>query len=178
MSRPVPHALFALLSIASCAFGIARAAAPHSPGECEVWARELGFARAVAEHDAAAFAEHIASGAVFGAGGDRQRRGRDAIAQAWAGIVEGREITIEWYPTRTTVGGEAGIAWSQGPSLVVLAPGTDRAEYRLGRFHSVWRRGEDGVWRVLFDDGVEGVPATPEQVRAFREGRRETCPAG
>ena len=178
MSRPVPYAFFVVLSLASCVIGIARAAGPHSPAECEVWARELGFARAVAEHDAAAFAEHIASGAVFGAGSERQRRGRDAIAQAWAGIVEGREITIEWYPTRTTVGGEAGIAWSQGPSLVVLAPGTDRAEYRLGRFHSVWRRGEDGVWRVLFDDGVEGVPATPEQVRAFREGRRETCPAG
>lgn len=178
MSRPVPHALFAATMFVFCAIGTARAAGPHSPAECEVWARELGFARAVAEHDAAAFAEHIAPGAVFGAGGERQRRGRDAIAQAWAGIVEGREITIEWYPTRTTVGGEAGIAWSQGPSLVVLAPGTDRAEYRLGRFHSVWRRGEDGVWRVLFDDGVEGVPATPEQVRAFREGRREACPAG
>lgn len=160
------------LSAASPAF-----AAAHSPVECEVWARELGFARSVATHDAEGFAEHVHAGAVFGAGSERQYRGREAIARAWADIVEGRRLTIEWYPTRTTVGGEDGIAWSQGPALVVRHPGTAQAEYRFGGFRSVWRRGEDGVWRVLFDDGIESVPATPEQVRAFREARRDACPA-
>lgn len=157
---------------------VSAASGAHSPAECEVWARELGFARSVATHDADAFAEHLHAGAVFGAGSERQHRGREAIVRAWAGIVEGRALTIEWYPTRTTVGGEDGIAWSQGPSLVVLNPGTERAEYRLGGFHSVWRRGEDDIWRVLFDDGIESAPATPEQVRAFRQGRRDACPAG
>lgn len=150
----------------------------HSPAECEVWARELSFARTVAEHDAAGFAAHLEPGAVFGAGRARQSRGREAIAARWAAIVEGRALTIEWYPVRTTVGGVDGIAWSQGPALIVLEPGTPRARYSIGSFHSVWRRGEDGVWRVLFDDGTEDVPATPEQVAAFRAGRRETCPTG
>lgn len=150
----------------------------HSPAECEVWARELSFARTVAEHDGAGFAAHVEPGAVFGAGRARQSRGREAIAARWAGIVEGRALTIEWYPVRTTVAGVDGIAWSQGPALIILEPGTPRARYSLGSFQSVWRRGADGVWRVLFDDGTEDVPATPEQVAAFRAGRRETCPAG
>lgn len=155
----------------------AQAAVVLSPAECEVWARELGFAASVAAHDAAAFAEHVDPGAVFGAGRERQARGREAVVARWAGIVAGRDATIVWYPERTTVGGAPGIAWSEGPSLVIAHPGTDAETFTLGRFHSVWRRGEDGAWRVLYDDGVDLGPATPAQVEAFRAGRRDACPA-
>lgn len=156
---------------------LAQAGVALSPAECEVWTRELGFAAAVAAHDAAAFAEHVDPGAVFGAGRERQARGREAVVARWAGIVAGEDVTIEWHPERTTVGGVPGIAWSEGPSLVIEHPGTEAARYSLGRFHSVWRRGEDGVWRVLYDDGIDLGPATPAQVEAFRAGRREACPA-
>lgn len=176
--RPATLAVLVALPLACGSAATARAAGPHSPAECEVWARESSFAKSVADHDAEAFAEHVHPGAVFGAGGDRQRRGREAVVRAWASIVEGKQLTIEWYPTRTTIGGEGDIAWSQGPALIVVDPGTERTEYRLGGFHSVWHHGGDGVWRVLFDDGIESVTATPEQIRAFREGRREACPAG
>lgn len=44
------------------------AIAPLTAAECEVWARELGFARSVAEHDAATFASHLHPGAAFGSG--------------------------------------------------------------------------------------------------------------
>jgi ketosteroid isomerase-like protein len=151
-------------------------AAAYTIEECAVWARELSFADSVVRHDAAAFAEHLEPGAVFGAGSDARSRGRDAIVERWRRIIEGRQVTIEWYPTRTTIGGVDGIAWSEGPALMITDPGTPRAAYRLGRFRSVWRRGEDGVWRVLFDDGDDARPATAEEVRAFRAGRRESCP--
>ena len=169
-----------MLSFVSClaASAPAWAAAPHSPVECEVWARELSFARTVADHDPAAFADHVAAGAVFGAGRARQTRGREAIVARWGGIIEGKHVTIEWYPLRTTVGGVDGIAWSEGPSLTIENPGAADAKYSLGGYRSVWHRETDGVWRVLFDDGSDSVPATPEQVQAFRDGRRETCPAG
>lgn len=172
------RALFAACAALLFPFAAAAAPAALSPAECEVWARELDFAASVARHDAAAFADHVDAGAVFGAGRERQARGRDAVVARWAGIVEGKAVTIEWYPERTTVGGVAGIAWSEGPSLVIEHPGTDAETFTLGRFHSVWRRGEDGVWRVLFDDGIDRGPADAEQVRAFRAGRREACPAG
>lgn len=157
---------------------LAEAAVSLSPAECEVWARELDFAASVAHHDAAAFADHVDPGAVFGAGRERQARGSDAVVARWAGIVEGKAVTIAWYPERTTVGDVAGIAWSEGPSLVIEHPGTDAETFTLGRFHSVWRRGEDGIWRVLFDDGLDRGPADADQVRAFHAGRREACPAG
>lgn len=167
----------ASLALACLPLTGAQAAVALSPDECEVWARELDFAASVAAHDAAAFAEHVDPGAVFGAGRAQQTRGREAVAARWAGIVAGKDLTIAWYPERTTVGGVAGIAWSEGPSLVIAHPGTDAEAFTLGRFHSVWRRGEDGVWRVLYDDGIDLGPATPAQVEAFRAARREPCPA-
>lgn len=178
LSRDMHRGRSRLLAVAALVAGLSASgpATAFSIEECAVWARELSFAGTVARHDAEAFAEHVESGAVFGAGGDARSRGRDAIVERWRQIIEGKRVTIEWYPTQTTVGGVDGIAWSEGPALVITDPGTPRQAYRLGRFRSVWRRGEDGTWRVLFDDGDEARPATDEEVRAFRAGRRDTCP--
>ncbi|HJW46567.1 MAG TPA: hypothetical protein VJ484_08755, partial [Lysobacter sp.] len=44
--------------------------------ECTVWQREQSFASSVAEHDAIAFAEHIAEDAVFDVGRADAIRGR------------------------------------------------------------------------------------------------------
>lgn len=144
--------------------------------ECEVWTRELSFAQSVADHDGAAFASHLEPEAAFGASQAQPTRGRDAIAKRWTGIVEGKRFKLSWYPTRTTIGGVGDIAWSSGPSLFEdLDPKTTQ-RYRIGAFHSVWHRGADGVWRVLFDDGVDPRPTTQAEALAFREGRQATCP--
>lgn len=149
-----------------------------SAGECEVWARELSFAKSVADHDAAAFASHLQAGAAFGASRAAPTRGRDAIAQRWAGIVDGKAVRLEWYPTRVTIGGAKDVAWSSGPSLFEdLAPDA-KQRFSIGAFHSVWHRDGDGVWRVLFDDGIEGRPVTSAEAMAFRDARRMACPRG
>lgn len=84
--------------------------------------------------------------------------------------------TAGWYPTRTTIGGVSDVASSSGPALYEdLRPGAD-SRYSLGAFHSVWHRGSDGVWRVLFDDGIEPKPAIEAEVAAFRAGRKPVCP--
>ena len=146
--------------------------------ECEVWARELSFAQSVADHDAKAFAAHIETDAAFGASQPQPTRGREEIARRWAGIVEGKRLKLSWYPTRTTIGpGSAkDVAWSSGPSLFEDLDPKSTQRYRIGAFHSVWRRGADGTWRVLFDDGVDPRPATEAEATAFREGRQTTCP--
>lgn len=149
-----------------------------SPAECEVWARELSFAQSVADHDAAAFASHIETDAAFGASQPQPTRGRTEIATRWAGIVEGRRFKLSWYPTRTTIGAGSAkdVAWSSGPSLFEDLDPKSTQRFRIGAFHSVWHRGSDGVWRVLFDDGVDPRPVTEAEATAFREGRQATCP--
>lgn len=147
-----------------------------SPAECEVWARELSFAQSVADHDAAAFASHVEADAAFSAESPEPLRGREEITRQWGGLISGKDLLLSWYPTRTTIGGAPGVASSSGPALYEdLRPGT-KQRFRIGAFHSVWHRGPDGVWRVLFDGGQEPVPATDAQVTAFRAGRSVACP--
>ena len=154
---------------------VARPPAVAADARCVVWARELSFADAVARHDAAAFAEHVHPDAVFRPSTDQPRRGRAAVAQSWAGIIRGDGVTVEWYPARIAVGTDD-VAYSSGPALWIVQ-GKDGTTYETGSFHSVWKRDADGAWRVLFDDGSEGKPASPTEVAAFRAARRAACPA-
>jgi ketosteroid isomerase-like protein len=146
--------------------------------ECEVWARELSFAKSVADHDAVAFAEHIDPGAAFAAESPEPLRGRSAITQQWDGIIQGKRVLLSWYPTRTTIAGAPDVAISSGPALFEDPHPGANPRYRLGAFHSVWHRSTDGAWRVLFDDGQAPTPVTDAQVEAFRTGRQERCPQG
>lgn len=155
------------------------AIAPLTAAECEVWARELGFARSVAEHDAAAFASHLHPGAAFGSGQPQPLRGRDAVVAGWAHIIAGKGVSLDWYPTRVTIGDAEDVAWSSGPALFDWAA-TETAPRRqaLATFHSVWRKDADGTWRVLFDEGAGMRPATADDIAAFHAGRPARCPGG
>lgn len=159
----------------------AQAAAPPAPSlsaaECAVWTRETSFAQSVATHDAAAFAEHLHPQAVFGAKQPQPTRGRDAIAQGWAGLIAGTRLKLHWYPAVVAIGGESDIAYSSGPALYEAVDPKVQPRYRLGGFQSVWHKGTDGTWRVLFDDGIEPRPATEAEVAAFHAGRKP-CPQG
>ena len=176
-----PTMLLAGLLVPAFAAAQQGAAAPPVPAlgeaECEVWARELSFAQSVAAHDAAAFREHLEEGAVFGTKSPAPQRGRDAIVGAWAGLIDGSALVLRWYPTMVAVDGSGELAYSSGPSLYEKA-GAQGPEYRIGAFQSIWRRGDDGVWRVVFDDGIRPQPATAEDAEAFAKRRREDCPRG
>lgn len=151
----------------------AAVASPAPPDECAVWMREMSFARTVAEHDAAAFAEHLAPDAVFAVGTPRPVRGAQAIAADWAGIVRGDGLRLEWYPTSTTVSGD--LAWSSGPALFERTDGREPWLAR-GSFQSVWRREPDGRWRVVFDTGTAPQPIDEANAAAFRAARPAACP--
>lgn len=140
---------------------------------CQVWARELSFARSVADHDAAAFSAHLHPHAVFGVSG-QPTQGRDAIAAQWKGIIDGTAMVLEWYPEIVVEGGD-GLVHSSGPALY---RNTSTGDYRRSRYSSVWQRGaHDGTWRVVFDDGTPPEPADEAEVAAFRQGRALDCPA-
>ena len=156
--------------------------APSHPGlthaaRCEVWARELSFARSVADHNATAFADHVHTDAVFGPSTPEPARGRDAVVRQWGGLIAGKGLRLYWYPAQVVVAGTGDHAWSTGPALYDDPSPTAKHRYRLGRFNSVWRRDPDGAWRVLFDDGNAPQPASEEEAATFHAGRVETCPS-
>jgi len=164
--------------LAAVVAGSGNAAGPAVPAagdeaRCTVWARELGFADALARHDATAFAGFLHADAVFGVG--RQPvRGRAAILADWMPLIEGKALELRWYPERVSLGGDGRTAYSSGPALY---RNPRDGSYRLGRFGSVWQQDTDGQWRVIFDDGIRPVPVDAAGVKAFEAGRRDACPA-
>lgn len=183
--------LVALVAASASAHPAAPAAAEPAPpaanlmaDECVVWARELSFAQSVAGHDPIAFAGHLHPDTAFGSSRPLPTRGRDAITARWSYIIEGKAFALEWYPTRVTIGPAgataadpaADIAWSSGPALFEDRAPDAKARYTLSAFRSVWYRGADRVWRVLFDEGTEPKPATDAEVDAFHRGRPSLCP--
>jgi ketosteroid isomerase-like protein len=146
-----------------------------SADECAVWARELAFADSVERHDAKAFAEFVNPGAVFAATRPVPLRGREAILQRWAKIIDGTAVKLWWYPTAVAIGGVGDVAYSSGPALYESTDPKETQRYSIGGFQSVWHKDADGTWRVLFDDGIEPKPASEADVAAFRAGRK-ACP--
>ena len=152
-------------------------ATPHATEACAVWEGETGFARSVAEHDAVAFAQYLDPGAVFIGGDDSAMHGRDAVAAGWSGLIEGKGLLMRWYPDAVDVSADGKLALSRGPFLIDNPALPDDRRYRIGRFISVWRKSDDGQWRVAFDGGGGNrpVPATPAEADALAAARR-ACP--
>jgi len=160
-----------------------RAAAVASPAttasaQCAVWNRELSFAKSVADHDAAAFSEHLHAEAVFLDGDGSVLHGRQAVADGWRPIVEGKKIALSWHPTTVIAGAEPGVALSRGPYLLEDLRPDAKERFRTGTFQSTWVRGADGVWRVFIDGGTPPpVPATAEQAEKIKAELHAPCTA-
>ena len=149
------------------------ASAAADSARCQVWQRELGFARSVADHDPVAFAEHLHPRVVFG----MERKpsvGREKIVADWQDLIDGSALKLEWYPDAVVVGGDGRTAYSSGPALY-QDPKT--GAFRHGRFRTVWQVDGDGAWRVIFDEGNRPEPADAAAVQAFRNGSGKACAA-
>ena len=144
---PVRRALFDMY-VAQPAIGAALRDASASGAAAlaaDVRAAETAFARTMAARDHAAFTAMLADEAVF-FGSQRILRGRTAVSEGWRPFFDGTQAPFSWAPERVEVLDSGTLALSSGP---VFDPGGART----GTFNSVWRRGDDGRWRIVFDNG-------------------------
>jgi ketosteroid isomerase-like protein len=119
--------------------------AQRAGAEAEVRAREIAFAKTMADRDLEAFVTFVSPEAIF-FNGETPLRGIDAIRAAWAPFFEGPEAPFSWSPDVVQVLESGDLALSSGPVL-------DPSGAQVGRFNSIWRRDSDGLWRVVFDKG-------------------------
>ena len=110
-----------------------------------VEAREIAFAKSMADRDIEAFATFVSDEAVF-FNGSEPLRGKQAVVDAWSRFFEAPDAPFSWHPDVVVVLDSGTLALSSGP--VYAADGSV-----IGRFNSVWRRESEGIWRVVFDKG-------------------------
>ena len=150
-----------------------------SIAECAVWDRERSFAQSVEAHDAVAFAEHIREDAVFEAGTPAPTRGRTGVVENWKDIIAGKGIVLRWYPDIVTIGGNPDIALSHGVFWLQDDSPTAKQRFRTGSFNTIWQKGTDGVWKVLFDwGGTPPVAVAAEDLGKLKAALPASCPHG
>ena len=134
-----------LVAVLACALvPVASAEAPDALA-AKVRAREVAFAKTMADRDHAAFKAFVADEALF-MGSETVLRGREAVAQGWRPYFEGEKAPFAWAPERVEVVDSGTLAISTGPVF-------DPEGRRVGTFNSTWRLEKDGIWRVVLDIG-------------------------
>jgi ketosteroid isomerase-like protein len=124
---------------------------PHEPRpdgaalRSEVEATERAFARTMAQRDFAAFASYIAEDAVF-IEDPEPLRGRERVIAGWKVLYTQPAAPFSWEPELVEVLASGRLALTNGPVR-------DPNGRLIGRFTSIWRREQPGVWRIVFDRG-------------------------
>ena len=121
----------------------------------QVRAAESAFADTMAKRDLKAFATYLDEEAVF-FGGDDALRGKAAVVEGWKAFFEGANAPFSWTPESVEVLDSGALAHSSGPVY-------DAQGKRVATFNSIWRRGEDGRWRVVFDKGCNTCACAGKQ---------------
>lgn len=136
------------LSVAAVVIGMLSAApaAAQTNAELalEVEKAETAFANTMATRDLKAFESFLADEAVFY--GRTPLRGKAAVVEAWKELYDGPKAPFSWKPSNVQVLDSGTLALSTGP--VFDPDGKQTAVY-----NSIWRRGADGQWKVVFDKG-------------------------
>ncbi|MBD8528207.1 YybH family protein [Pseudomarimonas arenosa] len=152
----------AVLALALTLMLSALPAAAMSELECQVFERERAFAQSVADHDQGAFASFLHPNTVFNMADPKAIHGKQAVIEAWSKIVDGGPMSLRWHPQHVHVSGDGKLASSSGPFVIRLNQEDGSTRYRIGRFLSIWQRGEDGQWYVAMD----GSASPPTDVDA------------
>jgi ketosteroid isomerase-like protein len=105
---------------------------------------EIAFARTMTDRDHAAFVRFLADDTIWL--GRTVMRGKAQVAQGWKPYYEGKAAPFSWEPERVEVNDSGTLGLSTGPVR-------DPAGKRIGTFNSIWRRGADGKWTIIFDNG-------------------------
>jgi ketosteroid isomerase-like protein len=126
---------------------IAGAAAAAAPSAQTIVDNERAFERAAIERGTrAGFLEFLAESSVVL--GPQPVPGRAATED---GPAPG--APLRWRPDLASISGQGDFGWASGPFLS-YATSTAEPPAAAGHYLTVWRRGEDGRWRVLLDGGV------------------------
>jgi ketosteroid isomerase-like protein len=116
---------------------------------------DVEMCRAVSEHDAAGFRAFIAEDAAFYAGSGAVMKGPGAVVAGWAPLLaRDRSSSLTWEPDTVEVAGSGELAYSSGPFLLTTRDASGATRTLRGRYVTIWRRGQDGRFRVIVDIGT------------------------
>ncbi len=108
---------------------------------------EQAFAKTMADRDFNAFMSFLSAEAIFFSG-ETPLRGKQQVADRWKAYYEHEAAPFSWEPEQVVILESGSLALSTGPVR-------DPEGKLIATFTSIWQRGPDGNWRIIFDKGNE-----------------------
>ena len=139
----------------------------------EVRCREVGFSQSVELQDIAAFQSFIDADARFV--GASVQRGVVDVAKAWGVFFADNAPKMKWRPQFIEVLNDGTLALSRGPFRMIVEGPDGTTTEQWGTFNSVWRKQDDGSWKVVFDAGSDSEQAPSEETQALLD-QEDDCP--
>jgi len=139
----------------------------------DVRCHEVGFSRSVETKDIAAFQAFIDADARFVSG--TVTRGIADISTAWGVFFSDNAPKMKWRPQFIEVLDDGTLALSRGPYRMIVQGPDGTVTEHWGTFNSVWRKQDDGSWKIIFDAGNESDEAPPEEIRRLLD-QEFSCP--
>lgn len=126
-------------------------AAPADPAELMAADRQFAAetARLGVDGWVAAFAE---DGAMLLPGDEA--RGHDAIRELMTPVFANPDFRLTWEPRFADVGSGGDLGYTIGRWVRETVNADGDAVRAEGQYTTIWKRGEDGVWRAVLDLGV------------------------
>lgn len=138
----------------------------------EVRCREIGFSLAAEARDAERFASFIDADARFV--GNSVLHGTEAIVEAWQVFLSADGPSIKWRPQFVEVLEDGTLALTRGPYRVIAIDESGNRSESWGTFNSVWRKQDDGSWKVVFDAGSQSSEPPADDIQALLD-QEFTC---
>ena len=135
---------------------------------------EIAFSRAAETRNLEAFESFLDADARFT--GAQVLRGKAAVVEGWRPFFDAGGPSIEWAPDSVEVLASGELALSQGPYLMRVTDEKGEEIRSAGRFFSVWRRTEDGDWKVIFDGGTPASLSDGDPFASLDYDRSTACP--
>ena len=141
--------------------------------ENDVRCREIAFSQSVETQDVTAFSSFIDSDARF-VGGSVQR-GVAAVTAAWSVFFSDDAPQMKWRPQIVEVLNDGALALSRGPYRMIVKGEDGALTEHWGTFNSIWRKQDDGAWKVVFDAGNDAAEGPTEETQALLD-QESDCP--
>jgi ketosteroid isomerase-like protein len=153
-------ALMAGAGIAAAAQGgvsatrVDRAASRHAVQEVD---RELS--RASESRNIDAFTALLDTDTVFISESGPPARGREAVRVKWSQFFDPAGPALTWEPYEGEVGSQGDLGYTRGKFLLRGKDGAGQPVTEHGEYLSIWRKQENGTWRLVVDSSLPAADA-------------------
>ncbi|MGJ3241970.1 MAG: YybH family protein [Opitutales bacterium] len=92
--------------------------------------------------------------------GSHPLSGRDAIVRQLRGGDD--RFSLVWQPLEGDVAASGDLGWTWGTYVLTWREPSGRPHFQHGKYLNIWRREQDGPWRVVVDVGNTSPGPLPE----------------